>query len=103
EVLMFTSLLVQSKNDASFSEIDQMPIFLITVFCFIVLMVFLALLIFKTRDITKIICRKEDFEEVSGLINDKRTIYEVTLTVVGLLTIILTVPDFVFQLKSYIQ
>ncbi len=105
EVLTMFIFLLQTKNNShnSLVEFDQTPIFLVTLFNFFLVAVFAAILIFNTKKIAKLICKKADYEENSKLFTEKKTIYEMVLTIVGLLTIIIAVPELAITLKTYIH
>lgn len=102
EVLMYAAILLQPNNDPnSFGGVDQTLLFVTILFSFLILTVFVGLLILKTKTISKIISRKEDFEEKATLFADKKTIYEISLILVGLVTVVLTIPDLALQLRNY--
>lgn len=104
EVLMYAMIVMQTKsNPDALGGLNQTPIFITVVFSFLVLVAFTGLLLFRTKRLTRIICKKDDFEETSTLFTDKKTIYEIALTLTGLITLIWTLPDFAYQLKSYFQ
>jgi len=104
EVIIYATILIQTKNHPdAFESFNQTPIFMVTVFSFLILAAFSGLLILRTKKLTKLICKEEDFEETIKFFTDKKTIYEISLTLVGLLTIILTLPDLVYNLKNHIQ
>lgn len=104
EVLTYVTVLMQAQNNPDMmGNFSQTPILIVTVCSFFVLVVFTWLLLFKTKGVTKLVCKKEDFEEPIKFFSDKKTIYEIALTIVGLLTIILTLPDFAYRLKNHIQ
>ncbi|TCK80827.1 hypothetical protein [Albibacterium bauzanense] len=104
EVLTYVTVLMQAQNNPGMmGNFNQTPILIATVCSFFVLVAFTWLLLFKTKKVTKLVCKKEDFEEPIKFFTDKKTIYEIALTIVGLLTIILTLPDFAYRLKNHIQ
>lgn len=104
EVLTYATFLIQAQDNPDvMRNFNQTPILIVTVCSFLVLTAFTWLLLFRTKRITKLICKKEDFEEPIKLFLDKKTIYQIALTIVGLLTIILTLPDFAYRLKNHIQ
>ena len=103
EVISYATILIQAKIDStSFGGFDQTPLFFVTLCCLILLTAFSWLLIFKTRQIAKLICGKDDYVETSKLIIDKKNIYEIALILVGLLSIIQTLPEFALKLRGYI-
>ena len=103
EVISYATILIQAKKDpTTFGGFDQTPLFMEAICCLLVFIAFSGLLIFRTRQIAKLICKKGDYEETSKLFTDKKTIYEIALILVGLLTIIQTLPEFAFKLRSYI-
>jgi|SRR5690606_26000009 len=104
EVITYATILIQAQDNPNIiGNFNQTPILIVTVCSFLALAAFTWLLLFKTKTIVKLICKQEDFEESVKLFTDKKTIYEIALTIVGLLTIILTLPDFTYRLKNYIQ
>lgn len=103
EVFTYSAVLLQTKNDPdSFQGIDQTPVFIVTIISFLVLVAFAGLLIFRTRKVTSLICDKQDYEETAKLFVNRKVIYEIALTIVGLLMILLTLPDFALKLKNYL-
>lgn len=56
-----------------------------------------------TQTIAKLISKKSDFEEDVKLFAHKKVIYEICLILLGLITIVLTVPDFIFKLRDHIN
>ena len=103
DILIYASVLVQSSINAGVTGgINQTSIFLVTVFNFLLVTTVVWFFLFKTKKLTKLICGKEDFMETAKLFTDKQSILEIALILVGLTTIILTVPDFVFRLKNYV-
>ncbi len=103
ELLTYSTILLQYKNNPSiYGGINQTPIFIVTILNFVLVTVFAGLLIFKTKKVTNLICKKEDFSETAKLFTDKKTIIEIALTLAGLITIIWTIPEFGFKLKDYI-
>ncbi|SFF25123.1 hypothetical protein SAMN03003324_03003 [Pedobacter antarcticus] len=104
DVLMFASIVIQNPNHSEQpGEIDQWPIFIITIASFILLSIFAALLIFKAKDITNRICRKEDMEVETGAGMERKTIYEIALTLLGLITIVQALPEFLFKFRQHLQ
>jgi len=104
DILIFLAVLVQSqKNSERLGEMNQTIAFVVAILGFIVLIIFSGLLIFRTRQITKLICRPTDSEEHVKLFAEKKTIYEICLVLLGLITIVLTIPDFIFKLKNHIS
>ncbi|UFH36445.1 hypothetical protein [Flavobacterium acetivorans] len=104
DILSSISLLIQSRsNPKIFEGFDQTPILLISISSFLVLTIISGLLIFKTKAITKLICKSTDYEDSVSLFAEKTTIYEIALTIVGLLLIVETFPDFAYKLKKHIQ
>lgn len=104
DVMLYASLLIQSKNNSDFSSnFNQMPTFLVVLFSFLFLAAFTSLFLFKTKAVAKIICSKEDFEKPITLFIDRKNTYEIALLLVGLVTIILSLPDFILHLKNYVQ
>jgi hypothetical protein len=103
ELLTYSTILLQYKNNPGiYGGVNQVPVFIVTVLNFVLVTVFAGLLIFKTKKLTSLICKKEDFIETAKLFTDKKTIIEIALIIVGLVTIILTIPEFGFKLKNYI-
>jgi len=98
DVLYTSTYLIRTNND-----INALPFFIGSALSFLILTTFSGVLILKTKPLVKLICKKEDYEETSKLFINKETIYEISLILVGLLTIILTIPDFAFRLNNYVQ
>jgi len=103
DVMMYASFLMQSKNNVSLSDVDQTPLFLISVFSFLITTLFAGFLIFKTKNVVKIISRKEEPDKIINLISNKENIYQVATTIIGFTIIVLTIPQFGVELKNYVQ
>jgi hypothetical protein len=103
DILVYLTILLQSKSAPHvLGDFDQTPAFLVSLLGFIVLTIFSGLLIFKTKQITKLVCKPRDYEESISLFAEKEAIYEIALVLVGLVTIVLTLPDFIFKLRNHI-
>jgi hypothetical protein len=61
------------------------------------------LFIFKTRWLTRRLCKPADFTEDVKLFAEKRVIYEISMRITGLLMIAWTLPDFSLKIKSLIS
>lgn len=104
DVLMFASIAMQKQeHGARAGDIDQWPVFIFIVASFILLSFFTALLIFKAKDITRLICRKEDMETETSAGMERKTIYEIALTLLGLITIVQALPEFGFKFRQHLQ
>lgn len=104
ELALYSTIFLQSQNQADhFDQNGQLPMFLVALLGTVILAIFVFLLIFRTKQVTKVISRPEDYAEDIKLFAEKKTIYEISLVIIGLLTLVLTVPDFIFRLKGYIQ
>jgi len=103
DVMMHASFLMQSKNNVSTGDVDLTPIFLISVFSFLITMLFAGLLIFKTKNVVKTLSRKEEPDKIINLVSDKENIYQAATTIIGFAIIVLTIPQFGIELKSYVQ
>jgi len=104
EIFVYLMILLQSRsNPDAFGGFNQAPVFSGYILGFIVLTTFSGLLIFKSSQITKLICKSSDYEESVILFAKKEAIYEIALVLVGLLTIVSSLPDFIFKLKNHIN
>ncbi len=92
----------QKKNPEMFVGFEQTPVFIITVMGFLALVVLSYLLIFRTKPMARLISTKTDFEENIPLLASRKTIYEICLVLLGLITIVSVLPDFIFKLKNHI-
>lgn len=102
EVLFYASILAQSMNAPdSVVGFNPTTAFLVTLFCFLALAAFTLLLLFKTKAVAKVVCSKEDSEQTITLFTDNKSIYQIAFLVVGLLTVILALPNFTLHLKNY--
>ena len=103
EVISYAMLLIQLHGKPEeIGDFDQTPIFIVSLNNLLVMTIFTWLLIFKTRKITNLICTKEDYSETTKLFADKKAIIEIALIIVGLMTIIWTIPEFAIKLKNYV-
>lgn len=104
ELALYLTFFFQSQNQIEqSSQNGQMSMFLVALLGTFILAIFVFLLIFRTKQVTRVISRPEDYTEDIKLFAEKKTIYEISLVIIGLLTLVLTVPDFIFRLKGYIQ
>ncbi|MFD0988584.1 hypothetical protein ACFQ1R_00620 [Mariniflexile jejuense] len=104
EVMIYLTVWSQQKNNPEiFGDFDQFPAFIVTLLSFLALIILSSILIFKTKQIAKLISRKSDFEEDLRLFANKKTIYEICLVLLGLVTFVLTLPDFIYKLKNHIN
>jgi len=103
-VISYVTFLIQVYDKSGqIGAFNQAPIFIVTLFNFLLLTTFAWLLIFKTRKLTSLICTKEDYTETSKLFADKKTIIEIAIILVGLMTIIWTFPEFAIKLRNYVS
>jgi hypothetical protein len=103
EVISYATILIQLHDKPEqIGGFDQTPLLIVTLFNFLLLTTFTWLLIFKTRKLTSLICTKEDYSETTKLFTDKKTIIEIAIIIVGLMTIIWTIPEFAIKLKNYV-
>lgn len=104
DVLVYLTVWTQQKdNPEMFGDFDQTPALLATVLGFLVLTVLSSLLIFKTKKIANLITSKADREEDLKLFAERKTIFEISLVLLGLVTVVLTLPDFIFKLKNHVN
>ncbi|WP_157805340.1 hypothetical protein [Confluentibacter citreus] len=102
-IVYFTVWTQQKDNPELFGNFDQSPTLIATGLGFVALTILSSILIFKTKQIAKLICRKNDFEDDITLFAERKTIYEISLVLLGLVTIVLTLPDFIYKLKNHIN
>ncbi len=96
----FYITLITQKNS---SEIDDdRQILTTTIIGFLVLTYFVRLLIFKSNKIAKFITNKSEQEEDFKITTNRKTIFEISLVIVGLLSIVIGLPSFLLKLKNYI-
>jgi hypothetical protein len=104
EIFVYLMILLQSRsNPDTFGGFNQAPVLSGYILDFIVLTTFSGLLIFKSRQITRLVCKPSDYEESVRLFAEKETIYEIALVLVGFVTIVLSLPEFIFKLKNHIN
>ncbi|MBK6953238.1 MAG: hypothetical protein IPH24_14700 [Crocinitomicaceae bacterium] len=104
DMLTTLTVMTQAKqNPDAFGDFDQTPFFILSIANFAFVILFAAFLTFKTKTITKFVCKPTDYEETSSLFADRKVIYEMALVIMGLLSIVWTLPDFAFKLKNHIQ
>jgi len=99
----FAYFMQTRNNPEQFGYIDQKPLFIASLISFLVLSIFTTLLIFRTRQITKLICPLSDYEQQVMLFTSKKSIYEIALILFGLIILINTVPDFAYKLKNHVR
>lgn len=98
-----TILTQQLSNQDSLNPINPLSLLAVMTISFLLLSLFTGLLIFRTKEITKLVCKKEDYEHSIIQLTDKRVIYEIALVLGGLIMISLALPEFALQLKIYFQ
>jgi len=103
EVLMYAAVLLQSRNNVSEGGLDHVPLFLISVFSFLITLLFTGALIFRTKKLVRVVSKKEDSDNITNVITDKVSIYQIASTIIGFILIAVTIPHFGIQLKSYVQ
>ncbi len=104
EVLSFSSVLLQYSKDVNmFGGIDPTS-YLITSLLNSGFLIFLIwLLLFRTRKIAQLICTDEDYKEKIEIHASKSQIFEIALTLTGLIVIVWSIPEFIVSLKNYMQ
>lgn len=103
-IFIYLSIYLQQKEQPEkFGDVSQISIFLIVCIGFVLLALLTWFLLFKTREVTQLICKPTDKTENIKLFAERKTVYEICLVLLGLITIILTLPDFIFKLKNYIS
>lgn len=103
EVLTYAIILIEFRNQQEqIGNYNHLLVFMVMLFNFILLTTFAFLLIFKTRGLTNLICKKDDYLETSKLLTNKKTIIEISTILIGLVVIILNVPGFVVRLKNFV-
>jgi hypothetical protein len=99
----FAYYMQSESRPEQFGYIDQKPLFIVSLISFLVLTIFTILLIFRSRQITKLICQASDYKQEVVLFTSKKSVYEIALILFGLIILINTVPDFTYKLKGHIQ
>lgn len=97
-ILSMVNNSLQPNTNGGFNET---PFFILALVNLVFVVWFASFLTFRTKTIVRLVCISEDYEETSTLFADRKVIYEIALVLMGLLLIIWTLPDFVFQLKNY--
>ena len=104
DVLTTFVMMAQSiQNPDTVGDFDQTSFVILYIVNFILVILFATFLTFKTKTIVKLICKPTDYQETSTLFANRKVIYEIALTIMGLLLIVWTLPDFAFKLKNHIQ
>ena len=68
-----------------------------------VVLAFASFLTFGTKIIAKKVCKPNDYEESVKLFTDKKDIYEIAFVIIGLLTIVLSLPSLLVDIKTFVQ
>lgn len=103
EVLMYASVLLQSQNKISEGDLGHVPMFLISIFSFLVTALFAGVLIFRTKKVVRVTNKKDGSDKINNFMIDKVNIYQIASTIIGFVLIAVTIPQFGIQLKSYVQ
>lgn len=102
DILIYLTVWFQQKNNPEMiGDFNQTPSFVVMILGFATLTTLSAFLIFKTKTIAKLISKQSDFEEDIKLFADKKVIYETCLVLLGLIIVVLTLPDFIFKLINH--
>ncbi|MFN8715192.1 MAG: hypothetical protein ACK5Z2_20250 [Bacteroidota bacterium] len=91
------------KNPDLFGDFDRTPFVLLSIIHFALTILFAALLTFKTKAIVSLVFKTEDASETLVFTANRKVIYEIALVTTGLVTIVWALPDFIVQLKTYLQ
>ena len=67
------------------------------------MLTFATLFIFKSRAIVEKICKPADFGENAKLFAERNIVYEIALTLMGLIVIIWSLPEFIVNFRYYLQ
>lgn len=103
-VLIYCMFYFQAKTNPNlFGNFDQRPLFILSIVYLILVILFASLLTFKTKMLVKLVCKPDDYTDTASLFADRKVIYEMALLIMGLLTIVWALPDFIFQVKNYLQ
>ncbi len=102
-ILTFVMLLGSNNHLDKVGGPMQLGFLIVNLISVVLLYTFFYLSVFKTRTITEIICKVDDYTENAQIILDKHAIYEIALTLIGLVIIALLLPDFVVKLECYFQ
>ncbi len=69
-----------------------------------IIMILLDLgLIFKTDVVARKLCRISDFEQEVQFTASRKVIYEIALVLMGMITIVWALPDFIYKVWTYFQ
>jgi flagellar biosynthesis protein FlhB len=75
----------------------------VSLFVFIIMILLDLCFIFKTHVIVKMICKSSDFEQDVQFTVSKKSVYEIALVLMGMITIVLAFPDFIYKMWNYVQ
>jgi hypothetical protein len=80
-----------------------MPEIIVFISHLIIVTALAFLFTFKTKIIVRIVCVSTDYEEEASLLADKKSIFEIAIIIVGLMSIIWALPDFLNKLQHHIR
>lgn len=104
---VFSSIAVALIETKQFSnrhnDFNQTPFVILSITNFVIVIVFAAILTFKSKSIVKSVCKPSDYSETASLFADRKVIYEIALIIMGLFLILWTLPDLAIKLKRHIQ
>ena len=103
ELSFYIFAFLQSLNYPESASSNQMPLFLIGILGFVLLVVAAWFVLFKSSYIVSKICKPADFEENATLFIERNVVYEIAITLLGLMVIISALPEFVTMLNMYIH
>ncbi len=103
DVLMYATMVMQQNGQENFyGDYNVTASFVVLIIGWIALAGLAMVLIFGTGKVVRVICKIEDYEEDVKLFADKKSLYLMTLQIGGMLILLLTLPDFIIQLRKYI-
>lgn len=93
-ILYSTAWIQQMNRPQSVEDFDHTPFIIISGFCCLLLIALSGFFIFRTKQIAERICNKTEYVENVKIFTGRKTIYEICLVLIGLITIVLALPDF---------
>lgn len=97
--LAYLSAMIFNKSFSS----NEMLFGGVSFFVFIIMILLDLCFIFKTHVIIKMICKSSDFEQDVQFTVSKKSVYEIALVLMGMITIVWAFPDFIYKMWNYVQ
>jgi hypothetical protein len=99
----FTMMLKSTAYSNTYSDFYDSQYFLLSLMQFAFITFFAFMITAKTKNIVKLICHPDDYNENAKLFAERKSILQIALVIIGLFIVIYSFPEFLMRIKFYIQ